>query len=172
MSKKIFLSLLFVLALAVSCKNNVAEPTITTTITFDILSEQLYTADTSFTISKEAPSIIPITTGKIINSIIYLSPTPIGDNNDAATAITPARLKDGLDKTFASIPNSTINYEVIPPTITTDGKQTITFDIIMTPKNSYDKFDTSTFRKTLYLKEVTEKKIVYGIQYEAYWAAN
>ena len=175
MSKKIFLSLLFVLVLTVSCKNNTTDSTADSTITYQMFEEQILFADETAVISKEEGFLpTPVYASLILKAIIFGTELePSYAYNDANTAITPNTLRNGLDKAFAAIPDRKINYEITIPAITQDAKQEVTFTITFTPRNSNDKFDTASFQQTEIPDYITytEKEVKCNISINAYWAA-
>ena len=175
MSKKIFLSLLFVLVLTVSCKNNTTDSTADSTITYQMFEEQILFADETAVISKEEGFLpTPVYASLILKAIIFGTELePSYAYNDANTAITPNTLRNGLDKAFADILDSKINYEITIPTITKSGNQTFTLTLVFTPKNSNDKFDTASFKSDAPSHlTCTEQKVECNIDVNAYWAAN
>ena len=168
------MSLLFVLALAVSCKNNTTDSTAGNTITYQMFEDQINAADETAVISKEGTSVSSfLDASLILDSIIFGVFMPLEEENDANTALTPETVKNGLDKAFAAIPDRKINYEITIPAITQDAKQEVTFTITFTPRNSNDKFDTASFQQTEIPDYITytEKEVKCNISINAYWAA-
>ncbi|PTY41391.1 hypothetical protein [Brachyspira hampsonii] len=165
MKNKLILYLILVLALAVSCKNNTTDSTATgTTITMDMLEEELNNIDDNVPISENG-SLTPSNFAAII---IYNDPAYLPDiGGDADDYLTANSVKKGLDNGFAGIPNSKINYEVNVPTITADGKQDATITIKLTPKNSNDKFAESGWNG--YCTVDSDKQITIKVTFEATW---
>ena len=91
MSKKIFLSLLFVLVLTVSCKNNTTDSTADSTITYQMFEEQILFADETAVISKEEGFLpTPVYASLILKAIIFGTELePSYAYNDANTALHP-----------------------------------------------------------------------------------
>lgn len=167
MKNKLILSLMIVLALAVSCKNNTTDSTATgTTITMETLEEELNNIDDNVPISENGS----LTPSDFVAIIIYNDPAYMpdpdigGDVNDYLTANS---VKKGLDNGFAGIPNSKINYEVTVPTITADGKQDAAITIKLTPKNSDDKFAESGWNG--YCTVDSDKQITIKVTFKATW---
>ena len=143
MSKKIFLSLLFVLALAVSCnKNNTTSPT-TNKITFEDLKNEIAALNGLNIAEKGTITLSDISSATISANNIdiqanggYAKP----DDNTTTTDIAESKIQEKLK----AIPNSKITYTIglgSQPISETESD----FFIDITPKNG--EFDLDSFKK-------------------------
>ena len=149
MSKKIFLSLLFVLALAVSCKNNTTNSTTnnntTTKITFDDYLKEIAALDDLNIAEKGTIILDPI------HYVAMSKPNTIdiqakgesvqtADNNTTTTDIAKSKMQDKLN----AIQNPKITYRVIAYEYPQTETDTVQFNIEMTPRNG--EFDLDSFK--------------------------
>ncbi|CRF31420.1 unnamed protein product [Brachyspira suanatina] len=163
MNKKIFLSLLFVLILAVSCnRNKVTEPT-TTIITFEDFQNEisgLYNLNLAEygTIKLDH---INFTTSEKPN---YFKVSATGESGGTTSSTSVETVQKTINYYLNQMENSKINYQVITSDKPTYPEQPISFTIIMTPKNNefnIDSFKTKGFTDTV---NTTDSKITFTIE--------
>ncbi|MEI0558471.1 hypothetical protein [Brachyspira intermedia] len=144
MSKKIFLSLLFVLALAVSCnKNNPTSPT-TTKVTYQDYSKEIVALDGINIVEKGTITLGDISFVNLVNNTIDIeangpSATTANDNT-TTTDIVEKKMQDALN----AIQNPKITYNVKSYAFPLTETDTVQFNIEMTPRNG--EFDVDSFK--------------------------
>lgn len=142
MSKKIFLSLLFVLALAVSCnKNNPTSPT-TTKVTYQDHKTDMENSLEGLNIATKGDMSIPPITYIVTDNQNGINIEVVGVNNaEASSADVATKMQNALD----ALTDSKIKYVVTQDTYPTTETDTVAYEIVMTPKNG--EFDTESFIK-------------------------
>ncbi|OEJ14955.1 hypothetical protein BFL38_08985 [Brachyspira hampsonii] len=175
MKNKLILSLMLVLVLSVSCKNNTTDSTTdedkNATLTIETLNAEINS------MTDQSP-VISVTETSTTKSVTF--PINYAFNDYSLTDykldvyVTPNSLKGGLDKAFAGIQNGKINYEVTPPNITSQGRSTQIITITLTPKNSSDTFNKSSFRNSgkKFYKTIESNKIVCEFEFDTNWKPN
>ena len=153
MSKKIFLSLLFVLALAVSCnKNNITSPT-TTKVTYqDYNSEIAILNDLNIaekgTIILDPIYYIAIIRPNALDIDARGESAQTANNNTTTTDTVVKKMQDKLN----TIQNPKITYNVKSYSYPQTETDTVQFNIEMTPKNG--QFDLDSFKNEGFTDEV------------------
>lgn len=164
MSKKIFLSLLFVLALAVSCnKNNPTSPT-TTKVTYQDYSKEIAALDDLNIAEKGTIILDPISYVAMVkpNTIDITANGPsatTANDNTTTTDIVTKKMQDALN----AIQNPKITYNVKSYAFPQTETDTVQFNIEMTPRNG--EFDVDSFKNESFTDTVntTAAKITLSI---------
>lgn len=141
MSKKIFLSLLFVLALAVSCnKNNPTSPT-TTKVTYQDYKTDMENSLEGLNIATKGDMSIPPITYIVTDNQNGIDIEIVGVNNaEASSADVATKMQNALD----ALTDSKIKYVVTQDTYPTTETDTVAYEIVMTPRNG--EFDVDSFK--------------------------
>ena len=163
MNKKIFLPLLFVLALAVSCnKNNVTEPK-TNTISFEDFQNEISGLYNLNLAEHGTIKLDPINFAAS-EKPNYFRVNATGESGGTTSSTTLKKKKKTMEDYLNQISNSKISYQIISPDNPTYQGQPIEFTIIMTTVNNQfiiDSFKAKGFTDTV---NTTDSKITFTIE--------
>ncbi|PCG20103.1 hypothetical protein [Brachyspira sp. G79] len=140
MNKKILLSILLVLVLAVSCKNNTTDSTATTKVTFDDFRDEISNSLEGLDIATTGQMPIPAITYAATGSENTINIQVTGANNATASSEDAAtKMQTALN----GIANSKIKYTVTQDSFPTSTTDVVSYEIVMTPTSG--EFDVNSF---------------------------
>ncbi|MEI0550803.1 hypothetical protein R4K89_10900 [Brachyspira intermedia] len=163
MSKKIFLSLLLVLALAVSCNKNKVTKPITTIITFEDFQNEISGLHNLNLAEHGTIKLDPINFAAS-EKPNYFRVNATGESGGTTSSTSVETIQKTIQDYLNQIPNSKINYQIISPDNPTYQGQPIEFTIIMTTVNNQfiiDSFKAKGFTDTV---NTTDSKITFTIE--------
>ncbi|MEI0485453.1 hypothetical protein [Brachyspira intermedia] len=163
MSKKIFLSLLLVLALAVSCNKNKVTKPITTIITFEDFQNEISGLHNLNLAEYGTIKLAPINFAAS-EKPNYFRVNATGESGGTTSSTSVETIQKTIQDYLNQIPNSKISYQIISPDNPTYENQPREFTIIMTTLNNQfiiDSFKNKGFTDTV---NTTDSKITFTIE--------